>query len=176
MQLTATMNTTPATIALNKLVAKMPFGVKTVIRKIIVDWYGLIKKSRLDGRPGLNRRTGRLSGALAFRVSGARVADIVGQMGFLDRHSAMIARVHELGTVGKGGVLPDIVPRKGKYLRWPLMRGDRAFAYDKDRKFAYAKKVSIPPRLEFYKTVYRPFAQSLMQKRLREAEEMVVKS
>jgi hypothetical protein len=81
------------------------------------------------------------------------------------------AHVHEFGTVGKGGQLPDIVPRRRKFLTIPLEKQyervkprslDLEFVEDtkgrfwlwddRRRRLAYrlVKKVSIPARPYFF--------------------------
>lgn len=92
---------------------------------------------------GLRRVTGALARAAYAAVKPARTLDQVeGRVGWLSGKQARIARVHELGTVGKGGLLPDIRP-KGRYL---AARIYRAGARGRVR-IAYLQKVAIPPRL-----------------------------
>ena len=172
---------------LKELALRAPKAAKWALTKIMGDYQRIFTRSRMDGRPGLNIRTGSLSGNVRFHVEGTDIKSLVGRVGFFDRHAAMIARVHELGTVGAGGRLPDIVPRRKPMLAWPILRGDRSFVYKekgplKSRKrfesrqlvYAFAKKVAIPPRLQFFETWHRPFFQALVRRRIDEAEKKAV--
>jgi hypothetical protein len=109
-----------------------------------------VTKERLSGRPGLIRRSGGMARSVIHKTSGRNISDLRTVAGFLDAHAAKIARVHELGTVGKGGVLPDIVPRRAKLLRW-FERVDTA-ALSSEGGWRFAKRVSIPARLGFRAT------------------------
>lgn len=68
-----------------------------------------------DGRALLTGRTGSL--LRSFHASATQQTASVGS-------PLRYAKVHQLGTVGKGGVLPDIKPKKAKALFIPLT--DRA--------------------------------------------------
>lgn len=103
---------------------------------------------------------GFLLNSIGYEVDGNTVE--VGSYG------VVYAKVHEFGTVGKGGTLPDIRPRNAKYLTIPIYTeykkvtarqifdnltyvrvNGNPMLYDKAAgRFAYylAKKVSIPPR------------------------------
>lgn len=100
---------------------------------------------------GLVNRSGKLARSLVARSAPAkRLADVELRMGFTDPLAARIARVHELGTVGKGGELPDIVPRRGRFLAVPV-RGLGAALSAGASRVALLKKVAIPPRLGWRK-------------------------
>jgi hypothetical protein len=79
-------------------------------------------------RSDLNRRTGRtLAGNLIGGVKPMAVKDdappnigFEAFVGFMDAHAARIARVHEFGTIGKGGTLPDITPKRFEFLWVPV--------------------------------------------------------
>lgn len=151
--------------ALTELRARTPQQAKSALQKIVGDYQRLLTRSRLSGRPGLNRRSGSLARAVTTQVTGTRINDLRGQVGFFDSRAAMIAAVHELGTVGAGGKLPDIVPVRAKRLAWPT----RAGAKGRITGWRTALKVAIPPRLEFFSTWRRPFVQSMIRRRLDEA-------
>lgn len=96
------------------------------------------RRARLRGRPGLNpgSRIG-LNRATTTETIGSDLDSL--QVGtFFNSSVSRYVHVQELGTVGKGGRLPDIVPVKAKFLRFVV-----------DGKTIYAKKVSIPPRLKW---------------------------
>lgn len=125
-------------------------------------------KQNFTGRgPGKTARTKGRSGSLMRSIQMARLGDtsfVVTAGG----PGVPYARVHELGTVGKGGVLPTIVPKPPrKYLTIPLLGkyvGRRATEFDlnffksKNGKFAFLsdnrgnlaylllKRVDIPAR------------------------------
>ena len=121
-----------------------------------------IKQTRLkgrshivDGQPGLMRRSGNLARQLTARPQGEKLGDLQISFGLFDQKTLQYARIHELGTVGKGGSLPDIVPVKGKYLRFPVRDGgtaSRPKARGKVVGWVSVKKVAIPPRFKFGKT------------------------
>jgi phage gpG-like protein len=101
-----------------------------------------------DGRAILTGRTGALLNSF-FAVSLVRKS--TGMSEIAVGSSMRYAAIHQLGTVGKGGVLPSIFPRRAKALWIPL--NDRAarlgtysqgLVYGKD--FVFAKRVDIPPR------------------------------
>lgn len=98
---------------------------------------------------GLRRVTGQVSAAL-YQTSppASKIGDIRATTGFLTGRAARIARVHELGTVRYGGSLPDIVPKRAKYLAIPI-RGGKAARGTKVTAVVKLRKVGIPPRLGF---------------------------
>lgn len=102
----------------------------------------------MRGRPGLIRRSGNLARGMLMRTTGADINSLETRVGWFDARLAMIARVHELGTVGKGGLLPDIVPKRAPFLVFPLRAKGRAVG--KVEGYVYTRRVSIPPRLGFY--------------------------
>jgi hypothetical protein len=108
---------------------------------------GEVSRTGMRGRPGLLQRSGTLRKTLIAKTSGQNISNLRTVAGFLDAHSAKIARVHELGTIGKGGVLPDIVPRRAKLLRW--FDANPGAAQSAEGGWRFAKKVSIPVRLKF---------------------------
>lgn len=126
------------------------------------------RKKRDDGRAVLTGRTGKL---LDSWFTYSTLTDSGGRV--VVANPVPFCHVHELGTKGKGGKLPTIVPRKAKALFIPLSsraqtsvlgaasisgrnirvatRGRKTKAggrtplvYGKD--FVLAKKVDIPPR------------------------------
>lgn len=116
------------------VIAKFPEASRKGIRVPLLAWVGDIGRAmakRLSGREGnvgLNRRTGRtLAGNLIYGVEPSVMKDDAPPsagfqtfLGFMDAHAARIARVHELGTVGKGGTLPDITPKRFEFLWIPV--------------------------------------------------------
>ena len=78
-------------------------------------------------------------------TTGTKIDDVVTRIGFLSTMAARIARVHEFGTVSKGGTLPDI---RGKpFLRVPVRSLNAALGAAGG--YVMLRKVSIPPRLGF---------------------------
>mgnify|MGYP003644265533 CR=1 FL=1 len=123
---------------LARAIARFPKIAAKGIRLPLLHWQGELAMdfltSRLNGRSGsmgLNVRTGRtLKGNCVTTpvvTDNNGVVGFTAGVGFLDIHAARIARVHELGTVGKGGSLPDIVPRKGKFLWIPVTNHVRRY-------------------------------------------------
>jgi hypothetical protein len=109
---------------------------------------GLWLRPRMS--PGLRRVTGQVSAAWYRKQTPivSEIGAIVASVGFLDGKAARIARVHELGTVKYGGKLPDIVPKRAKYLAIPN-RGRAAARATKVQSIVRLKKVGIPPRFGF---------------------------
>lgn len=112
---------------------RFPDITRKGIKLPLLKWVGDIGRamarrlSGRDGNMGLNRRTGRtLAGNLIGGVEPKTRDDAAPSIGFeafvgfIDAHAARIARVHELGTVGKGGTLPDITPKRFKFLWIPV--------------------------------------------------------
>ena len=131
MQLSADIDLRPVAA----IIRKFPEISKKGIRLPLLAWVGdvgraLAKRlSGRDGNVGLNRRTGKtLAGNLIYGVENPKATKedpppSVGFqtfLGFMDAHAARIARVHELGTVGKGGTLPDITPKRFEFLWIPV--------------------------------------------------------
>lgn len=120
----------------------------------------VFKTTRLRGRPGLVRRSGNLTRQFdqrtAVKETGNALAELRTTIGVYDRKTVQYARVHEFGTVGAGGRLPDIVPRKAKFLRFPI-RDPGTATRPKARSskivsWVSTKKVKIEPRLGFFAT------------------------
>lgn len=172
-----------------RVMERFPEIAKVGIRKPLLSWVGSVSRqmaTRLSGTgSGLNRRTGRtlLGNLLTGVETQALKSDAAGFgfqtiVGFMDPHAARIARVHELGTVGKGGTLPDITPKRFKFLWIPVTnlvkkydapllawaqangwvtgkasrkRGKRKSTKPKrgGKQFILLRKASIPPRLGF---------------------------
>jgi len=124
------------------VVAKFPDIARKGIRTPLLAWVGNLGRAmakRLSGQSGeggLNRRTGRtLLGNLIYGVDNPKATKddappSVGFqtfLGFMDPHAARIARVHELGTVGKGGKLPDITPKRFKFLWIPVTSATKKY-------------------------------------------------
>lgn len=152
--------------ALKTLGARATPIVSLAMKQIAGEFLYLVKETRLkgrshivDGQPGLIRRSGNLARQLnastAIRAKGDTLGKLEIRFGLFDQKTLQYARVHELGTVGAGGSLPDIVPIKGKYLRFPVRDGGTAArpkARGKAVGWVSAKKVAIPPRFKFRKT------------------------
>lgn len=94
-------------------------------------------RERLRGRPGLKLQHGRagLGGATNFDVTGTNLDSLQGAI-FIGPPATKYANVHEFGTKGAGGTLPDIVPKRAKWLVW-----------DAGGKKVFAKRVRVPARL-----------------------------
>jgi len=137
MQLTADIDLRPV----ESVIRRFPNIAKKGIRLPLLAWVGDVGRAlakRLagrDGDTGLNRRTGRtLAGNLIYGIEPQVLKDdappSVGFqtfLGFMDAHAARIARVHELGTVGKGGTLPDITPKRFKFLWVPVTSATKRY-------------------------------------------------
>jgi len=129
---------------------------------------------------GLVRRTGSLARGLIFKTEDGQNGNTEPsiRIGFLTPRIARYARVHELGTVGKGGRLPDIYGRP--YLRIPL-RVNKAgstvgAAVGAERSgFVLLRKVSIPPRLHFFATVNTMISQGSLKGFVKEAIDLTLK-
>jgi len=98
---------------------------------------------------GLVTRSGGLGRSMLTRTTGAKLADLQTKVGWLSGRYVRIARVHELGTVGKGGSLPDIRPRKGPFL-WVRVRALGA-ALSNKFDLVPIRKAAIPPRMGLFK-------------------------
>lgn len=124
---------------------------------------------------GLKRPSGGLVRDLTPvpRVTGTSIAGLEGRMGFTSRKGRMIATMHELGTVKYGGELPDIVSKTGGMLRWPVRQSGRAMG--KVTGFMFAKKVGLPPRLEYIKLWNTREAQTRRNKILNKAIARAIK-
>lgn len=101
---------------------------------------------------GLRRATGKLAEGLVAQAPIVQdIKDLRSTVGFITGGlPARIARVHELGTIKYGGKLPDIVPRRAKYLAIPIRSGASSRG-TKVLSVVKVKKVGIPPRLGFVK-------------------------
>jgi phage gpG-like protein len=114
-----------------------------------------LPKRRQDGRAVLTGRIGRLLNSFAHAIVGKSSVAVFSDTPY--------AKVHQLGTVGKGGTLPTIYPRRARALWIPLtdaaarmgptrmvvgrggFRGAKS-ALVAGKDFIFAKKVDIPPR------------------------------
>jgi hypothetical protein len=95
--------------------------VQRSLKEVLNETLNDVKVNRATGGTTATRlrvRSGRLRNALNYRVTGTTLDTLVGELGASS--IAPYAKVQELGTVGKGGSLPDIVPTHGKYLAIPL--------------------------------------------------------
>ena len=135
-------------------------GIETAIRKLeatkkrevwrramegsLYDIVEISKNKYLSGpRPGrLGVGEGRLRnslwpGAQDSRTQVMKVSEgeVVGRVGT----SVPYGRIHEYGTVGAGGTLPDIVPKTAKVLRFQVKTGGAP-------RWVSTKRVKIPPR------------------------------
>lgn len=142
---------------------------------------GLRGRLSLDApkAPGeaLARRSGSLARSLGYDVSG----DSLDTLTLRKFTTSRYGRVHELGTVGAGGKLPDIVPVNRQWLTIPtaraltpagvprrpgarsydlrfiLLNEQTALLVEPDKPLSEAlyilrKRVAIPPRLGMQKT------------------------
>ena len=107
------------------------------------------QKKIQDGRAILTGRTGFLLNS--FFVIQQRGVNSPNRHRVQVGSVARYARVHQLGTRGKGGKLPTIVPKRAKALWIPL--NDKAARFGpggpglkKGKDFIFLKKVDIPPR------------------------------
>lgn len=92
------------------VIPNMAGYVRTELRATL----GKVIQGKLSGNP-LHRRSGNL--ARSGFADAASVQDgAIGKIGF----DAVYARIQEIGTVGKGGEMPDIVPRNVTFLTIPL--------------------------------------------------------
>lgn len=78
------------------------------------EWQGKML-DRFRGTP-MKTRTGALKRSIRYRVPGSKLSNIELRAFSTSRY----AKVHEYGTVGKGGRLPDITPKRSKALTIPL--------------------------------------------------------
>lgn len=114
---------------------------------------------------GLRAPTGGLRrGLVATNAPVKEINDIRSSIGFLSGRQAMIATVHELGTIRYGGSLPDIVPKRGRFLSIPV--GLTNAARSTKFKSVLVKKVGIPPRLGFRATFHSRAALDALTKRI----------
>jgi hypothetical protein len=141
--------------------SRLPGATKRVLSGIGGEFVRHQTRANMGGRPGLMRRTGSLVRSLTFRTTGSTLKTMQTRVGFSTARAAMIARVHELGTVGKGGSLPDIRPKSKPWLAWPVRDPGRARGGVVG--WARAKKVSIPPRLRYFATFYSPRFQNIVR-------------
>ena len=149
------------------------------IRKVTNAYVRHLSRERMSGRRGnvgLYRRTGTLAKSLIARTLGTTVRDVKGIVGVSSAKAAQIARVHELGTVGKGGRLPDIVPRRAKWLVFRVLTGTTAAATPGGSTWMRAKKVAIPPRLGFYATFKAAAFQAVIKREIKAGAERIIKS
>ena len=117
---------------------------------------------RPSGSKGLRRRTGGLARAFVEKTEPAKtIADLKSVIGFTNPTAARIASVHEFGTVGKGGTLPDIVPKRARFLAVPVF-GTNASRASKPLRIVLLKRVSIPPRLGFLDEYLSPQSLKLL--------------
>ena len=154
--LTVTKNTVIEGLA--RLEKSLPGSARKALSAIGGEFVRYQTRTNMSGRPGLNRKTGSLVRSLTFRTTGSTLKTMQTRVGFSTARAAMIARVHELGTVGKGGSLPDIRPKSKLWLVWPVRDPGRARGGVVG--WARAKKVSIPPRLKFVESFFSPAFQA----------------
>lgn len=98
---------------------------------------------------GLRRVTGQIANDYYADVAApvSEIGKIRATTGFRTGKGARIARVHELGTIRYGGSLPDIVPKRAKYLAVPVRSGNASRSVK--ARIVRLSKVGIPPRLGF---------------------------
>lgn len=102
-------------------------GVADAFRRDGIRWESAMVASIsgplvLEGRKGAGERlatrkgSSGLRGSFFHRVTGSNLTNLQIRKGSTSRY----AGVHELGTVGAGGSLPDIVPKRARALTIPL--------------------------------------------------------
>lgn len=165
MDLSVKIDTKGAEAAIRKLAGLSLPTFKRAGQAIGQAFARKVSNERMAGRPGLYTRDGNLRKSLISRTTGNSFLNVETVVGFLDQKAAQIARLHEFGTVGKGGLLPDIVPVRAKALRWFSREGTAAKS--SNGSWMFAKRVSIPARLGFFDT----WRKLKVDKILREAEE-----
>ncbi len=151
---------------LRRFARAMPQMMRIIYMRAALQAAGEFEKRQLTGRTsrtsGLNRITGRtLAGSIMASSKAQPIQEgnvVFGLVGFLDKHSARIANVHEKGTVGAGGTLADIIPsKKKKFLRFKVSSIAVSKTTGKARRkwsgWIFAKRVAIPPRLRFFETM-----------------------
>lgn len=125
------------------------------LRKELVDFFdvqaqviaGNITTKYLSGGAGLQRRTGTLARStvgVGFNFAAAPGLKV----GLLRGPALRYARVHEFGTVGKGGLLPTIRPRRAKALAMPTRDGGALTPAGAER---YNGPRNFPQKLVFIK-------------------------
>ena len=100
---------------------KAPPLVEEAMRDIALHFLNKLTRERLSsprtGEPGLRRRTGdTASKGFDFAIEGGTLDG----MGLRVFGVLPHLRVQEYGTVGAGGSLPDIVPKRAQFLTIPL--------------------------------------------------------
>ena len=105
---------------LKKFPSKFLPAIKKAFNEVGRGFISRFKAARMSGHPGLKSRTGKLKSALLYRVRGLTPRTASLEMGWFGSLTARIASIHEFGTVGAGGTLSDIVPRRRKALTVPL--------------------------------------------------------
>ena len=88
-------------------------GIKLALNNAGSRWQG---EMTTRTRTVLKRRTGRLAGSITHKVSGSDLKSLE----LRAATTSPYAKVHEHGTKGKGGKLPDITAKNGKYLTIPI--------------------------------------------------------
>lgn len=126
---------------------------------------------RPAGSRGLVRRSGEFARSFLTTTAGTTIDSLKTLIGFLSPLVARKARIHELGTIGKGGTLPDIVGRP--FLAVPI-RGLGA-ALGKAAGFILLRKVSIPPRLGFRAFFKRRLRSGQLEKDIKAGVDRVLK-
>lgn len=132
--------------ALERMARRMPEAAQQHARRAFTtigeQFLTLHYREKLRGRPGLKMQQGQagLFGSRQTETTGSSLGTIRSLI-FIGGTATRYARVHELGTKGKGGSLPDITPRRGKFL-----------VFEVDGQKVFAKSVSIPARLGWFET------------------------
>ena len=112
-------------LKLKKTTPELNRQLRFAVRDIAYDIPAEVIKHMGDFKPGKRGRSSPLmvrSGKLAQTVEGRPIgstADNLRAKIWAGSSTVPYARVHEFGTVGAGGTLPDIKPKK-KFLRMPL--------------------------------------------------------
>ena len=128
---------------------------------------------RPRGSLGLVARSGGLNRSLTSKIEGTDINSLTLRFGFFSAFSARIARVHELGTQGAGGTLPDIRPVRAKFLRVPVRQIGAALSSN-ITSIVNLRRVAIPPRLEFKKTFFAPKSQSMIRTAVKRAVDFTI--
>jgi hypothetical protein len=89
-------------------------NIRSHLKTSGADWQGKML-NRFRGNP-MRTRTGALKRSMRHKVTGSKLRNIKLRAVSTSRYAA----VHEYGTVGKGGSLPDIRPKRAKHLTIPL--------------------------------------------------------
>lgn len=91
----------------------------TQLRSRFTGWYGGLNRTGATPRGRLRSGSGNLKQSIGGHVRGDSTANLRAILRVGGGDSRNYVQLQELGTRGAGGVLPDITPKKGKYLTVP---------------------------------------------------------